>query len=120
MLSTYEPYIGSYFIGGTEWHLPKLNTPPWSYCTQTTVTSTFQYNPEVRSLLPLPLRLITRAHLLIDEAGAVRPIPPNAFVKVEVVVKEEEEGLDLDDWFCAGSHGRGQALLPKDCAGRHR
>ena len=91
------------------------------HCTQQiTVTSTFQYNPEVRSLLPLPLRLITRAHLLIDEAGAVRPIPPNAFVKVEVVVKEEEEGLDLDDWFCAGSHGRGQALLPKDCAGRHR
>ena len=35
-LSTYEPYIGSYFIGGTEWHLPKLNTPPWSYCTEYT------------------------------------------------------------------------------------
>ena len=42
----------------------------------------------------------------MDEAGVVPPMPPDAFVKVEVVVKEEEEGLDLDDWFCAGSHGR--------------
>ena len=46
--------------------------------------------------------------------------PEDAFVKVEVVVKEEEEGLELDDWFCAGSHGRGHTLLPRDCAGRHR
>ena len=54
----------------------------------------------------MPLRPIVRALLLIDEAGVVPPMPPDAFVKVEVVVKEEEEGLDLDDWFCAGSHGR--------------
>eukprot|EP00964_Phaeocystis_antarctica_P017232 scaffold9501_cov75-Phaeocystis_antarctica.AAC.10 len=37
-----------------------------------------------------------------------------------VVVREEEEGLDLGDWFCARSHGRGRALSPRDCAGRHR
>eukprot|EP00964_Phaeocystis_antarctica_P159564 scaffold130644_cov57-Phaeocystis_antarctica.AAC.2 len=47
-------------------------------------------------------------------------MPPDVFFKVEVVVKEEEEGLDLDDWFCAGSHGRGRAVLPRDRAGRHR
>ena len=67
--------------------------------------ATFQCT-EGRSLLPLPLRPIIRALLLIDEAGVVSPMPPDAFVKVELVVKEEEEGLDLDDWFCAGSHGR--------------
>ena len=65
----------------------------------------FQYTEET-SLLPLPLWPTIRALLLIDEAGVVPPMPPDAFVKVEVVVKEEEEGLDLDDWFCAGSHGR--------------
>ena len=38
----------------------------------------------------MPLRPIVRALLLIDEAGVVPPMPPDAFVKVEVVVKEEE------------------------------
>ena len=59
----------------------------------------------------MPLRPIIGTLLLTDEQGVVPPMPPHAFVKVEVVVKEEEEGLDLDDWFCAGSHGRGRALL---------
>ena len=116
-------YIGkAVTLCGTEWHLPKLNTPAIltihsaDYSIQITDTST----ERCKLLLPLPLRLITRALLLIDEAGVVPPMPPDAFVKVEVVVKEEEEGLDLDDWFCAGSHGRGRALLRRDCAGRHR
>ena len=39
----------------------------------------------------MPLRPIIRALLLIDEAGVLSPMPPDAFVKVEVVVKEEEE-----------------------------
>ena len=37
----------------------------------------------------MPLRPIVRALLLMDEAGVVPPMPPDAFVKVEVVVKEE-------------------------------
>ena len=48
---------------------------------------------EESSLFPLPLRPIVGALLLMDEAGVVPPMPPDAFVKVEVVVKEEE-GLD--------------------------
>ena len=56
------------------------------------IVTTFQYTGG-RSLLPLP-RPIIRALLLIDEAGVVSPMPPDAFVKVELVVKEEEEGSD--------------------------
>ena len=62
----------------------------------------------------MPLRPNVRALLLLDEKGVVPSMPPDAFVKFEVVVKEEEEGLDRDDR--AGSHG----LLLRDCAGRHR
>ena len=32
---------------------------------------------------------------LVKEEGAVPPMPPDAFVKVEVVVKEEEQGSDV-------------------------
>ena len=31
----------------------------------------------------------------VNEEGAVLPMPPDAFVKVEVVVKEEEQGSDV-------------------------
>eukprot|EP00964_Phaeocystis_antarctica_P104843 scaffold69932_cov43-Phaeocystis_antarctica.AAC.2 len=85
-----------------------------------TLYSTFQYTEgKLKSLkvsvtYPLPLKPnIVKALLLLDDEGVVPPVrvpplPPDAFVKVEVVVilKEEEEGLDLDDWFCAGCHGR--------------
>ena len=66
----------------------------------------------------MPLRPNVRALLLLDEKGVVPSVPPDAFVKFEVVVKEEEEGLDRDDR--AGSHGRDFALLLRDCAGWHR
>ena len=39
----------------------------------------------------MPLRPnIFQALLLLDEEGVVPPMPPDAFVKVEDVVKEEE------------------------------
>ena len=77
-----------------EWHLPMLNTPAITkvYTLHITVYRLQIPLPRgVNSLLPLPLRLIARALLLIDEAGFVPPMPPDAFVKVEIVVKEEED-----------------------------